>query len=72
MSINGHSREYTWQDILCLVLKDMGLDPNDRTHHDMWYLDGTPPNQDKVPFLRIVKYDMDYRARLEEQAKDKL
>ena len=73
MSIDGQSREYTWHDILCLLMKDMGLDHTDGQHHDMWYLGNfTEPKEPRTACIRIVKYDLDYEARLKENAKDKL
>ncbi len=64
-------REYTWEDILCLILKDMDLDLKDQQYHDLWYL-GTfqMPNNTKDKCLRIIKYKMNYRARLKEQMKE--
>ena len=73
MPVNGQSREYTWHDILCLLMKDMSLDHADGRHHDMWYLGNfNEPKEPRTPCIRIVKYDLDYEARIEENAKDKI
>ncbi len=73
MSVDGMSREYTWDDVLCVLLKDIGLDPKDRQYHDMWYLGGfTCPEHVKDVCIRITKYTQDYHERLAEHTRDKL
>lgn len=73
MPNDGTTREYNWEDILCLILKDMGLDPNDRQYHDMWYHGGfVEPRHRKDKCITITKYEKDYKERLEENLKDKV
>ena len=73
MPVDGETREYTWEDVVCLVLKDMGLEPEDRQHHTVWYIGGfTPPEHPKDECLRVTKYKQDFNARLDERVRDKL
>ena len=73
MPNDGQTREYNWEDILCLILVDMDLEPTDRQHHDLWYYHGfMPPKEPKDKCIVVTKYASDYRARLEENARDKV
>jgi hypothetical protein len=73
MPVDGQTRHYTWDDVVCLILKDMGLDPTDRQHHEMWYTGNFgPPEYPKDECIRVTKYVMDHNARLEEHTRDKL
>lgn len=73
MPLDGYLRDYTWEDVKGLLLKDMGLDVNDREYHDLWYIGNfREPEYVKDICIRIVKYDKDFRSRLEENAKEKI
>ncbi len=73
MPNDGMTREYNWEDILCLILKDMGLDPKDRKYHEIWYTGGFgPPKHVKDQCIRVTKYEKDYKDRLEENVRDKI
>lgn len=73
MTIEGTTRKYTWEDVQCLLLKDMGLDPKDRQHHELFYSGSfRPPEHVKDVCIEITKYEQDYRARLDEHMRDKL
>lgn len=73
MPVDGVTREYTWEDILCLILRDMGLDPQDRRHHNLEYCGGfQPPTTVKDQCIRVTKYEQDSSERLEEHVRDKL
>lgn len=73
MPVDGTTRDYTWEDIVCLILKDMKLDPKDRQHHKMWYIGQfTPPEHNKDECIRVTKYELDYNARLDEHMKEKI
>ncbi len=73
MPNDGTTREYNWEDIVCLILRDMGLDPQDRQHHAMWYVGGfMPPEHMKTECVRVTKYKQSVDARLNENVRDKL
>ncbi len=73
MPIDGETRDYTWEDIVCLILRDMGLDPKDRAHHKLWYLGAfIPPKHEQDECVRVTKYKLDYQARLEEHTREKI
>ncbi len=73
MPVDGSTRDYTWEDIQCLILRDMGLDPKDRQHHKMWYIGSfAPPEHVKDECIRVTKYKLNYNARLDELTREKL
>lgn len=73
MPLDGFLRDYTWEDIIVLILKDIGLGPTDREYHQLYYVNSfEEPKYIKDTCIRIIKYDKDYRSRLEENAKEKI
>ncbi len=73
MPVDGETREYTWDDIICLILKDMGLDPKDRQHHKLWSVGMfTPPEHPQDECIRVTKYKLSSQMRLEEHTREKL
>lgn len=73
MPVDGFTRDYTWEDIVCLILRDIGLDPKDKQHHTLWYLGAfLPPECKQDECIRVTKYKLDVQARLKECTREKL
>ncbi len=72
MPVDGKSREYTWEDIVGLILRDMGLPVDDKDHFDMWYLGAFQPPVHQDVCIRMVVYELTHNERLEERTKGKI
>lgn len=73
MPIDGMVREYTWADLMGLVLKDLGLPPDDKQFSELWLLGGfTSPSDHNSVCLRATKYEKPYKQRLEEITRQKI
>ncbi len=67
------TREYNWEDIICLIMKDMELNPRDRNHHELWYCHNfLPPMNSKDTCIKITKYKKIWEERLKENTRDKI
>ena len=66
MPIDGKVRKYTWNDVIGLILKDVGLKPNDRDHNDLWCVGGfIIPETPTEICIEVTVYEKSRKERLE-------